>query len=71
MDKPVQLLNRYVLDRSATEPLPVRAELYRALAEVVGDQAESKRLRSRASELESIDEKHRQLVLDFQRGAKS
>lgn len=63
-----QLLTEFVLARSIGEPVEVRVRLYRALAADFPETAdEFKILTTFADELEAIDEKHEQLLLNLRR----
>lgn len=48
-------------------PAAPRAVVLRELAQTVGDEKTSLRLAALAADLEAIDAKHKQLVLDFNR----
>lgn len=67
MKNPVVFLDSYIMRRAADEPLPLRADLYAALAEVTTDQGHAKSLRALAAELHAVEASHQQLVLDFKR----
>ena len=65
-----KLLIDYVLEQCVRETLPVRLQLYRALAaDLPEDSEEFRQLTGMADELEAIEEKHQQLALDFKRRA--
>lgn len=65
-----KLLIDYVLEKCVHEPLPVRLQLYRALAaDLPEDSAEFAQLTGMADELEAVEQKHQQLALDFKRRA--
>lgn len=60
------LLVEFVLEKSVEAPLGRRALLYRALAaELPGTAPQFKRLTRLADELEAIEERHEQLLLNF------
>ena len=61
----------FVLDRMEAEPIAKRIELLRSLAIIDTNAAPKERehFHAMADELEIIQRKHRQLVLDFQRRA--
>jgi hypothetical protein len=69
MHKPVGLLYDFVLEKAADEPLRRRLVLYRALAEVMPSPKECRELSRLADELEAIEARHQQLLLDL-RGAR-
>ena len=68
MRNPVTILDEYVMCNAEREPMAVRAKLYRALAEVVTNTNRSSELRKLAIDLDDIERRHAQLVLDFKRG---
>lgn len=58
-----QLLAEFVLEKSAAEPLPRRAALYRAIAATLGEAApEFAALMRMADELDAVDVHHQQLL---------
>lgn len=61
----------FVLDRMEAEPIAKRIELLRSLAILDTNAAPKERehFHALADELEQIERKHRQLVLDFKRRA--
>ena len=59
----------FVLEKAAEETASRRVQLYRALASVIGHEKEAITLITLADDLEAIERKHRQLVLDFKRRA--
>lgn len=62
------LLASFVLEHSRNETLPKRMGLYRALAaELPETSPVFQQLTQLADELESIESRHNQLLLDFQR----
>lgn len=61
----IAILTDFVLQRSKTEDSEVRINLYRALAEVAPVPDEAARLRRMAADLESVDQRHEQLLLDL------
>ncbi len=64
-----RLLVEFVLERSVEEPLSKRGALYRALAaELPGCSEEFKALMAMADELEAIEARHQQLLLDLRAG---
>lgn len=65
------VLTEFVLERMELEPIAKRIELLRSLAifNVSGSPKEREELHALADELEQIERKHRQLVLDFKRRA--
>lgn len=66
-----QLLTEFVLEKAAAEALPLRMQLYRALAaELPETTPEFQQLTALADDIEAIEEKHLQLVLDFKRNAR-
>lgn len=58
-------MTAFVLDRAGEEPIARRARLYRDLAELAVDESIALRLQVLAAELEDIEARHHQLVLDF------
>jgi hypothetical protein len=61
-----QLLTQFVLEQSINEPLQLRMLLYRALAaELPGRSPEFRQFTSLADELEAIEARHQQLLLDL------
>jgi hypothetical protein len=65
-----QLLTDYVLEHCVQEPLTLRLSLYRALAaDLPANAPEFAQLTAMADELEGIEARHQQLVLDFKRRA--
>jgi hypothetical protein len=65
MDKPASLLFDFVLEKSADEPLRRRVVIYRALVEVIPSPKECRDLARMADELEAIEVRHQQLLLDL------
>ncbi len=62
------LLTQFVLEHTTDSPLPLRMQLYRALAAELPEEAEEfQRLTKLADELEDIESRHQQLVMDFRR----
>lgn len=77
-ENPAQLICGFVLEKAGEAGLARRAQLYLALAIVIGDESEAARLNALAGailsldaqtarELQAFDDRHRQLVLDFKR----
>lgn len=66
-ESPANVLFEYVLASSAKEPAAKRIELYRALSRVIGCEKTSAQLITLAVDLEAIDFRQQQLLLDFQR----
>lgn len=52
----------FVLDRLTEAPLRTRCSLYRALAELCGDEREARELRALAAMLESADRRCREFA---------
>ena len=67
---PSLLIYEFVLERVSDEPLERRAQIYRALATVIGREDLAAQLIAHANSLDEIERRHAQLVLDFKRGAK-
>lgn len=67
MNTPAQrLLTEFVLEKSTEEPLRRRLLLYRALAAGLPEASEDfRKLMTLADELESIEARHQQLLLDL------
>lgn len=64
-----QLITDYVLEHSAKEPLSLRMSLYRAIAaDLPADAPEFHQLTDMADELEAIERRHQQLLLNFKGG---
>jgi len=59
-------LVRWVLDRSAQEPVQKRVPLLRGLAEVCGNPALTEQLNNQADQLEKADRCCAELALDIQ-----
>lgn len=57
----------FVLTRLATEPLPERAKMYRALAQFSPRNDERKQFEALAADCDAIQATHDQLVFDFRR----
>jgi hypothetical protein len=51
-----QALLRFVLERSATEPLRRRIKILRGLAAICGDSTEETRLNNLATQMETVDQ---------------
>lgn len=62
-------LTAYFLEKVGGEPIQRRILLLRALAADTHDPVTGRSCAKEADELEQIEAKHRQLVLDFQRRA--
>lgn len=60
-----QALIQFVLDQALSQPVSNRIEIYRALAEMVGDQKESNKLLSMANDLETFEREHARFTFDF------
>jgi hypothetical protein len=67
--QPTSILFDFVLEKAADETAARRVRLYRALASVIGNESDAVTLVTLADDLEAIERKHRQLVLDFKRRA--
>ncbi len=67
--KPLATITEFVLAKLDGEPIKRRIEIKRALAAVMPTAKQAKELDAMADELEQIEARHRQLVLDFQRRA--
>lgn len=65
MHKPVSLIRDYVLEKSTDESVRMRAQLYRALADIEPSPTSAKELKRLAEVLESVDRNSAQLALDF------
>ena len=68
---PNQIVGEFALEHSGALDLKKRAKLYRALAEMIGDEKDAARFIAMAKEFDAVRRKHRQLVLDFKRRAES
>lgn len=66
---PAAKIYAYVLEKAASEPMLIRADLYRSLSSVIGDENLSRSLLLLAEEIASIELKHRQMLLDLERPA--
>lgn len=64
MDKPIAILHQYIMERSVSEPVHVRVQLYEALAKLTTDK-DAKELRSLATTLREADHRAQQLCLNF------
>ncbi len=64
-----EILGEFVLAHACGLELPRRARLYRALAEVIGDEKDAAQFIALANDCDAIERKHQQLVLDFKRRA--
>lgn len=71
MLKPATVLADFVLERIDAEPLGRRVTITRALAAVTVNQAQRAELLAMANELEAIQHRHNQLLLNFRGGRKS
>ena len=71
MQAPVRYLDGYVMQKAAEEPLRIRVQLYRAMAEVAPTPDRARQLRDLANGLEEIEARHDQLQLDFRARTKS
>lgn len=58
-------LIRFVLEKAEDAPVRQRIQLYRALADITGDAAETRDLESLASALESAENQSQQFVFQF------
>lgn len=52
---PHEQLVKFVLEQSATQPVPMRVALYRSLAEIVGHSGDTQKLNALANELEKAE----------------
>jgi hypothetical protein len=68
VNRPVTFLHDFVLEKSADEPVRKRLLLYRALAAVLPAPEKCRELIALADELESIEARHNQLLLDLRQG---
>lgn len=68
MRKPVTVITAYVLEKLDSEPLSRRVHLLRCLAEV--SPTERAALTSMADELEAIQQRHEQLLLNLKQGGR-
>ena len=69
--KPLSRIVDFVLAQSESQPLAVRIGLYRDLAAIAGTARQANNLLALADELEAVEAKHQQLVLDFKRRSDS
>ena len=67
MQPKIRDLHEFVLTKLEGESIATRCRVMRPLAMIIGDEAAAKQLNALADELEQIEAKHRQLVLDFKR----
>jgi hypothetical protein len=58
-------LVQFVLEQSAEQPLSRRISLYRSLAEIVGNQKDTLRLKRLAEELERADKRCAEFTFQF------
>lgn len=65
----LSVISAFVMDKLDGEPIARRIQLKRALAEIVPTPKQRAALLKMADDLEAIERRHRQLVLDFQRRA--
>jgi hypothetical protein len=65
MSTPLQDLHAFVLAESFRLPAARRARIYRALADIVGDEVAARELIQLAMDLEAIDRRSRQLLLNL------
>ncbi|HYE33525.1 MAG TPA: hypothetical protein VEH27_19040 [Methylomirabilota bacterium] len=65
MAKPLEHIIHFVVDRAQNEPVSKRVELYRALADVCGDEKESLKFSDLAEQLEATAAQERQIAFDF------
>jgi hypothetical protein len=63
-------LASWVLERSATEPAALRAQILRDTAETIAGGAAAQRLVALANEIESAEAHQKQLLIDFRGRAK-
>ncbi len=63
MTTPALKIYSYVLEKAEDDTAAKRAELYRALAAVIGDPRKARELNQIADELEQINRRCRQLTL--------
>lgn len=70
MKRPVSAICRYVLEKSATDTVVVRAKAYRDLAEIIGDESLAQKLSAMANDLERVDAQHRHLLVNLDEGRK-
>lgn len=68
MSNPIQTIIQFVLEKSENEPLARRAELYRALTQIVPDEASGRKLMDLANSLNQIEAQSQQLTLDLRLG---
>jgi hypothetical protein len=66
---PAELLTEYILEKLSEEPVGKRILLYRAIAIETKCPVLTAACRRLANELEAIEARHEQLVLDFKRRA--
>jgi hypothetical protein len=69
MSRTARLLQEFILEKIEGESLGRRIVLKRALAHETTDKTLALRLNALADDLEQIEARHRQLVLDFKRRA--
>lgn len=62
---PIEDLHAFVIEASLSLPAARRARIYRALAEIIGDERTSLELQQMAEDLEAIDRRSRQLLLNL------
>jgi hypothetical protein len=68
MSNAADRLFAHVLETAPALAIRLRAQLYRDTAEVLADAQHSPHLVSIADDLDEIERRHAQLVLDFKRG---
>lgn len=66
-EAPATILFDYVLANSTREPAETRIKLYRALSQVIGCEKSSAQLIALAADLEAVEHRQQQLLLDFRR----
>jgi hypothetical protein len=65
---PQEIVTDFVLEKAASEPLPRRVQLYRAVAAVLPEGAPAQCLVSAADELEAAEARAGQQLLRFRQG---
>jgi len=66
----IRELHAFVIEKAQDEAPAQRARLLRALARISGSNKDARRILTLAMQCEALDANHRQLVLDFKRGAR-
>jgi hypothetical protein len=70
-ENPASIVCEFALRHAPAAPLPERSRLYRAIALIAGDEKRAIEMNALAQELDDIEARHQQLLLNFRQRSES